>query len=410
MKLLMRRALLLALGLATGCQTVGDTPPSEANISSEDWLTAKAEIYRELALRSLRGGDPERTRRLLTEAVQFEEGDVQSIQLLARMNLSAGKLLEAKSCADWWLRLQPESVQALCLSGIVEESLGNIAAAEARFREAIAVDRTQVMPHVDLHTFLLNHGREAEAQGLREEMSVRFPECHEIHVDHGAFLENQGDWNQALVSFERAREIKPRDLKLATRVGTAALMLDEGQRLEDLERELPPHARLEDASLTLVLAAGRLRTGDQAGVLEDLDLLTGQARRDPVVSLLRAEILLAQKDLSGAETAFRAALSQDDQLARAHSGLGRVHLMRGQPDAARRSLQRCVEIDPRGVESRALYAACLAQSGDWERAREHYVVARESGLAPRLLTEIERRYPRLVEEPQTSQSSEESKP
>ena len=393
---------LLSLALLAGCETVRETPTTE--IDAKQWLTAKAEIYRELAMRSLRGGDPDRTRRLLAEAVQFEGGDVRSLQLLARLSLVSGELVEAKSYARWWLKLEPESIPALCLNGIVDESLGNHAEAEAFFRQAATIDAEDPWPLIDLHTFLLNRGKETEATAVRELTMRKFPDCSEVLIDHGSYLESQGHWMEALVVFQEARELQPEDLDLAVRVGTAALLAGQDQVLLELEDHLPPRTRLEDASLALLLAAMRLRTGDDEAALGELDLLQGSAREDPVVWLLRGEILLSRQDLTGAEAAFRETLHRDERIARAHGGLARVYLARKQQDAAGRSLQRAVELDPRNAVNRALLAACLAQACDFARASEHLEVARRSGNAPLLVHEIERRFPQL--EPQRSKREE----
>jgi Flp pilus assembly protein TadD len=387
-------AAALPLALLASCQTVSSTP--EIAVDSEQWLAAKAEIYRDLALRSLRSGDLERARQLLSEAVQFEEDDVRSLQLLGRLCLASGDLVEAKTYSRWWLRLEPDSVSALCLNGIIDESLGNFAEAEGFFHRACDLDPDDPRPLVNLHTFLLNRGREAQAASVRKLTRERFPDCHEVLLDHASYLESRGQWTSALEVFQEARELRPQDLELAVRAGTAALLGDREEVLVELERELPPRARLEDASLALLLATQRLRSGDEEAVLQELDLLGGAAREDPVVCLLRGEILLGRQDLAGAEAAFRDALRHDDQMARAHAGLARVQLARGQQHAATRTLQRAVDLEPRNAVSRALLAACLASVGDLERASEHLDVARYSGKAALLIQEIEQRFPALV--------------
>ncbi len=397
MKIGIDRGALLAATLLAACQTVSESPATE--VDAGEWMTAKAGIYRELALRSLRSGDHDRTRQLLAEAVQFEAGDVHSLELLARLSLASGSLMEAKSYARWWLELEPDSAPALCLNGIIDESLGNLVEAEEFFRRATALDAADPRPLIDLHTFLLNRGREVEATAVRTDARRRFPDRCEVLLDYGAYLESRGRWREALMVFQEARAERPDDLDLAVRVGTAALLGGREEVLVDLERELPPHARLQDPSLVLLLAALRLRGGDDQGVLEELDFLEGTARDDPILWLLRGEILAGRRDLAGAEAAFREALDRDDSLARAHGGLARVHLERGQHDAAGRALEHAVELEPRNAVHRALLAACLVQVGDLDKAREHFEVARSSGAAPDLVRDVERRFPELVSSP-----------
>ncbi len=392
-----------ALALTPGCQSIGEDSVTEAQVSSDEWLSAKAEIYRELAKRSLHGGDPDRTLKLLTEAVQFEQGDVESIQLLARLHLASGDLMDARTCVAWWLRLEPQSVSALCLAGIIEESLENMEAAERLYCLAIEADERDPMPLIDLHTFLLNNGRLTDAAVMRRRVLEQFPNRYEVLLDYGAFLESRGEWGEALMVLQEVRDLQPADLDLAVRVGTAALLVENDEAMERLEEELPPRARTENVSLALILAAVRLRAGDKEGVLLELDLLEKAGRHDPVISLLRGEILMAGDDLSGAEIAFQEALRQDSSLARAYSGLARVYLIRGQPDAARRSLESAVKFDPRSVENRALYAACLAQMGDLDSAREHLQVARVVGSAPLLVADVVRRFPQLAIESRESE-------
>lgn len=395
-------ALLLGV-LATGCRTVDEPTKKEVNVAG--WMEAKADIYRELAMRSLRGGDPDRTKKLLAEAVQFEAGDVQSLQLLARLNLASGDLVEAKSYARWWLQLEPESVPALCLNGIVDESLGNHEEAEASFRRAVILDTDAPWPLIDLHTFLLDRGEEVEAAAVREATLQRFPECHEVLLDHGAYLESHGQWAEALAEYQAARKLKPEDLDIAVRVGTTALLDGRDDVLAELEQSLPPRARLEDATLALLLYTSRLRAGDEESALRELDLLARSAGSDPYHWLLRGELLLGREDLVGAEAAFREALRLDDELARAHAGLARVHLSRGSIDAALRSLRRAVELNPLSAVDRGLLAGCLARVGETEKAREHLDAARRTGAAPRLVAEIEGRFPELARPASESEGS-----
>lgn len=386
-------ALVLGVVLVS-CQTTKDETKNE--VDTEGWMAAKAEIYRELAMRSLRGGDPERTKRLLAEAVQFEAGDVRSLQLLARLLLASGELVQAKSYARWWVQLEPHSVPALCLNGIIDESLGNLEEAEAAFRQAAIVDAGDPWPMIDLHTFFLNRGKEVEAATVREVTLQRFPDCHEVLLDHGAYLESRGQWTEALAVFQEAREMEPENLDIAVRVGTTALLGGRDDVLVELEQSLPPRARLQDASLALLLSALRLRSGDEDSALRELDLLEGTASTDPTVWLLRGEILLGRQDLAAAEAAFQEALNQDERLARAHAGLARVHLSRGRLDAAVRELRRSVQLEPRNAVGRGLLAGCLARVGDVDSAREHLDAARSAGDAPDLVREIEQRFPELA--------------
>jgi tetratricopeptide (TPR) repeat protein len=82
--------------------------------------------------------------------------------------------------------------------------------------------------------------------------------------------------------------------------------------------------------------------------------------------------------------------------ARAHAGIGRVHLARGQPHAAARAFEAAAQFDPDHAVYQALLAASLARSGDPVRAAQHLAIARRNPDALPLIEELLRQHPEIA--------------
>lgn len=378
----------------SACAT--NEPDGRDPLDAGEWRTTKSRMYQDLALQCLQAEDHDRARRLLQQAVQFDPRDGKSLELLARLAFAHGDLATAKGAAQLLLKLDAESIAALCTLGAVHEARSQLVEAEALYRQALAFAQTDPRPFIDLHRLLLLAGRETEATELRRAGADRFPRAIETELDHGAHLAATSQWGAATTAFDRALAIQPNDASAVTGFALSAVMSQQPAAALDLGNRLPPHARADNPSLLLTLAIAHLQAGDYEAALRELDLGGRETKNRTAMRVLRGEILFRMQHIEAAQAEFEAAIALDPDAARAHASLGRIHLMQRNYHAATRSLQRAVAIQSGNGSSHALLAASLAATGDLAAATRHLVIAgRLPNTAP-LLAELARLHPALT--------------
>lgn len=387
-------AALALAAILGGCTTFETTPRDP--LDAAEWRSTKSRMYQDLALQCLRAGDHDRARRLLQQAVQFDSKDHSTLELLARLAQAQGDLDTATQAAKLLQESEPQSIAALCTLGGVAEARNQYDEADALYRRAMAIAPGDERPAIHLHRLLLTRARDADADALRAQLAARFPSAIEANLDHGAHLAASGQWTSAAAAYQAALAVRPEDASAATGFALSTVMDRRPNEALELGKRLPPHVRTEHPSLALTMAIAHLRAGDCPSALRELDLLGSAARGTPALRMLRGEILLESAHLEAAQVEFEAALLVAPSTARAHAGVGRVHLARGKPHAAARAFELAVQFDPDNAVSQVLFAISLARSGDLSRAARHVGIARQSPEALPLIEELIRQHPDLA--------------
>lgn len=393
----MSRRLLPVLACAAllgGCASTSADPRDP--LDQGEWRNTKSRMYQDLALQCLQAEDHDRARRLLQQAVQFDSRDQRTLELLARLAYSQGDFATANGAAQMLLQVAPKSVPAMCTIGAIHESQDRPAEAEASYRQALAVAGDDPRPAVDLHRFLLARGREAEAATLLAATALRFPRAIEPNLDRGAHFASTRRWDDASLAFDAALAVQPNDAGAAAGYALSAVMSQQPAAALALGERLPPHVRANNPSLLLLLAVAHLQSGDYAAALHELDLGDPQLQNRSSMCVLRGEILFRMQHFDAALAQFEQAVALDPEAARAHAGLGRIHLQLRRHHAAVRALQRATAIQPGNGASQALLAAALAAAGDHAAATRHATIARRLPGTSALLLQLERVYPWLA--------------
>ena len=365
------RVLPFAVALLVGCTT---TPPNgQRPLDSGQWRSAKSRMYQDLARQCLQAEDHERALSLLQQAVQFDTGDVSSLELLTRLATASGNHGVATTAAQLLLRAQPGSATALCTLGAVAEAQDDPAAAETAYRRALAAAPDDARPAIDLHRLLLASGREHEAAALRAELGERYPRRIEPLLDHAAWLADTQRWHEAAAAFDQVLARQPGEPAAAAGVALGALMSRQPATALALRDRLPPRARADNPTLQMSLAIAHLQTGDLEAALRELDCADGATAERVSARVLRGEILFRLQRHDAAQAEFERAIELAPDTARAHAGLGRILLLQRRTHAATRALQRAVALEPANAATKALLVAALAGGGDLDAARREFV-------------------------------------
>jgi cellulose synthase operon protein C len=142
----------------------------------------------------------------------------------------------------------------------------------------------------------------------------------------------------AYPQFEKAAALQPNNPMIETRKAVSQIDIGQGkQGLAELEKVFDTQSGATVAGPTLVLA--QLRSGqiDKAS-----EVATALVQREPDNALyqtLSGMVKAAQKDTSGAEAAFRAALTKNPDFSPARNNLAQLYMANGRADDARKLYQ-----------------------------------------------------------------------
>jgi tetratricopeptide (TPR) repeat protein len=144
--------------------------------------------------------------------------------------------------------------------GNLETVLGNTAAAERAFRQALEVDDLFYPAKMNLAILLAGQGRTADAEQLLREVLDAFPDNADAAYSLGLLLVETGRPADAIGFLSRAVESRPREARWRYNLG---LLLQELGRMDQAEEQLREGVRLAPRQLELLhaLADHELRRG-----------------------------------------------------------------------------------------------------------------------------------------------------
>ncbi|MDQ8184332.1 tetratricopeptide repeat protein [Pelagicoccus sp. SDUM812002] len=115
------------------------------------------------------------------------------------------------------------------------------------------------------------------------------------------------------------------------------------------------------ARLSYLAADAVKEKGELVAVEQYLEMSTSDFRQYPLAFARLGEAELKSGDLEEAETHFRAALSQDEEISMARLGVSRIHETRGELVSAMRELETLLSYEPDNYNAQALMVRVLAQ-------------------------------------------------
>ncbi len=208
----------------------------------------------------------------------------------------------------------PESrveADALIAGGQEAEDAGDLAAAEARYREAIAAAPSYPRAHINLGNALQKRGRLEDSAAAHRTALEHDPDYAGAHYNLGGVLVQLGDVAQAKRHLERVLALNP---------------------------------GMADAAV--ILATACESEGDLAGARRQLErALAIQPRHAGAAANLGA-ILVEMGEIAAAEKSFRAALAIDPDSAPALAGLARIDVQRGRALLADAPFRAALQKDP----------------------------------------------------------------
>lgn len=287
---------------------------------------------------------------------------------------------------------------------------GNLDAAAAEFRAAIATNPHSAEALSNLGVVLGRQGREAEAERSLRDAIQNDPRYEDAHLNLGLLLERQKRLTEAKSEAEKAVAIAPDDPRAYGALGTVQAKLNQPEAaVQSFRKAVDLDPLSADAHLNLGIALAGRSESQQAGLEQALDQFTQAVRLAPAAAAAHyhrgralfnlARYAEAEPELETAvklqptdpDPIYVLALTQaqlgrtdrssellgrvialDSRNAKAHYFLGLNLLHQGSTGRAIAQWQKAVEIDPEDEPS--LYNLSLALRKTDARAAQEYGV------------------------------------
>jgi tetratricopeptide (TPR) repeat protein len=310
-------------------------------------------------------------------ALQNDPASPEAIANDAEAKIGLERLADAKQQLLAARQKFPKSQPILLLLGKVEQHLGNIDAAEATLRSAIAiVDPTHpdaVLPYVALSELLSSRGRVADASTVLGEAKKKLPQSAALDRAFGEVAEAQGEFDTAIADYRSALAADAKDVATHFRL---AVVLRRVRKFADAGAELDHVAAVDKDYPGLSLERGLLfeESGDVEKAIDQFKGALAKAPDDPDLQLRVGSAYVAIGRPDDALPMLRKVLEKRPTSAEAHHYIGRALMLKGRSEQvdALRYLKRAVDLDPNRAEFHVYlaWAANDAQPAQLELARD----------------------------------------
>ncbi len=354
-------------------------------------------------------GDTQAAMRHFDAALQIDPKNVPTLLSRASLNIAEGKYKAADEDLDPILKASPDGFMANYLRALEDVKQQQYAAADHLFdRLALMFPRYPAGYYLQGATkFALGQFAQAEtilgkylalvpgdARALRIAASAALRQrspgraidyLSPLAAKPGADAETltllgnaymaAGKPELALQQFEKAVAIQPNNPAIQTRMAISEIGVGQGKAgLAELERVFDTEAGASVAGPTLVLTQLRARQFDKAAQVAAA--LVKRDANNPLYLTLSGMVKAAQTDVSGAETAFRAALAQNPNFAPARSDLAALYLSAGRMDDARKVYQEALAKKPDDETALLGLASVAVAQKKWPEAVDYINRAR----------------------------------
>lgn len=280
------------------------------------------------------------------------EHDAEGLYLLARGQVAAGKLTEAKGALAKLVALDPKSAPAIHLQGLVLRSEGDAAGARERFAAAFAADPQHALSAVELGEMALASRDAAEARTRLDAAlsgtsapGLGGSELARAWALLGTARARLRLADEAKAAFAKSMEIPAAGADARLRYAT---FLTDRRRFDEAV-EILEKARAGSPDDPAVLGA-LIRAQVEAGKMLQADNLVKGLRKgqpdDPRLAVLQGVVAAAAGKSDEAVAAFQEALAKDAKSVEAHVELARVLAAAGKLPEARAEMRAAAELRP----------------------------------------------------------------
>ena len=275
---------------------------------------------------------------------------------------NAGDLNRAIKEYTLGLNLAPTNTNLLNSLGVIYAQIDRYDKAMPLFRQAVEYDRRNFMALYNLGLAFVQQGDPMAARHYFEKALAVEDGFFELLLQLGQLYLADGHYKKALTALSRAE-----------RLVRESAEKNDTCPWERSEPWLEVDGELGRGLVLRPLGEAHAACGDPKQAMRYFQRAVRYNERDDRAMSLLGELYAAEGE--GAEIAVslcRRAVDLDDAQAGHWRRLGRAQLAAGDPEAACRSLERCLELDSRDVDAMLLLAPIYEKNGDGRRAAALY--------------------------------------
>lgn len=353
----------VAIALLGGCQ---DKPKTQKQEMTEQWNKARAGVQFGLAKQHFEGGNLDKARQSINEALVLDPTHVPGLILSARIAIEQNDLETARNALESALVTMPESAEADYLCGLVYERWHQLDQALAHYQAAWAKAPTELSYVMAVAETMVTLGQDDEALALLQDKVTYFEHSGMIRDAVAQLLQRKGEYAKAAAMFRQAAVLEGNDPQIQARYGIALyqsgnyrdavdvlerlvgdenmakrgdLQLALGESLLKIDRARDARAALETATQQMpasahawmALARAAIDTGDlrRAKIALNKSMSLGGDKSE--MALMTGYIALQEQNFDEALKQFEKASAQDDRdtLSLCMIGLTLEHMNRG---------------------------------------------------------------------------------
>jgi putative PEP-CTERM system TPR-repeat lipoprotein len=284
----------------------------------------------------------------------------ETFYLRASYEYRRNNLAVAREAIQLHLNAAPNNVRGLLLASAIEHDLKSYAQSEAYLLRVLESAPGLAPARRLLVTNYLRSGQHSKAiETLKPLLDTAGNDSGTLALAGEAFLVS-GNASEAAFYFAKASELDPKDHRKLT--GLALSHLAQG-KADDAFRELEQASAMatdDRAALALIMAALQRRDFDKA--LAAIDALEKKQPGKPLPHNLRGTALLGKRDVDAARKSFERALAIDPAFFPAAANLARLDLVDKKPEEARKRFESVLAKNPKSTESLLALAELRARN------------------------------------------------
>ncbi|QPF73681.1 PEP-CTERM system TPR-repeat protein PrsT [Roseateles sp. DAIF2] len=275
--------------------------------------------------------------------------------------MEQGELKAAHEQIQAALRLTPDNARALYVAGGIEYRRGNLPQAEAHLQKALKLASGHRGVRLLLAQVQLRGGDFSKAQSVLQPLVEAQPPVPEALALMAESQLHLGDMSKAEALFAQASKLNPQDAK--SRTALALTQVVKGRTDQGLDELRAIAASDTGVSADLALISTHLRKKEYESALKALEGLERKQAGKPSNANLRGRIELMRGNRDAARKAFDAALAIDPSYYPAVAGLVSMDLQDKKGAEAEARFGKLLQKDANNMQAQLGLVALKAQLG-----------------------------------------------
>ncbi len=326
-----------------------------------------------LVLRSAvqsRSGDADAALADARAAIEADPRNKNAVAMLASLLAEQGDIDQALRLVEGALEIHPDAIDIHLLLARLYSKKGEPDKAVAQLEEMVVLQPENLTIRVQLAAYLTGQNKLDEAEKILRDAVTDLPDNVAAKLALVEFLGTKRGSAQAEQTLQGFVTAAPDAYALMFAQANLYKAMRQQEKMMAVYSEIIERDQLGPDGLKArnKLAAQLFARGESDAAKKLVEEVLAESAQDSDALLTQAGIALSEKDTDRAVADLRTLLKNDPTLVKALRLLARAHLMRGEMDLARESLEKAAAADPKGTEANLELAQYLLRSGDADAA------------------------------------------